>query len=193
MSSSGETAGMRGAGLGAQVPTGTQLFEQIAAAAARRPTGLPPSGVAPGRWSGLLFLVGEWRLLAALARIDLVLALPSVLTPVPGTGRQVLGIANHQGALLPILDLGVLLGAAASVPGGAGRVLVVRRDGFPCGFLVSAVIASCHCDMSAPRAVPPNGPPLLASCVHEAFDLAGEVVSVLDLDRVAVAPLIGLG
>lgn len=186
MSASGARSGTVGAGLGAPAPTGGELFALIAAAAARRPA------AATGRWSGLLFLVGERRLLVPLAQVDLVLALPPALTPVPDSGKRMLGIANHQGTLLPIFDLGVLLGLGAAVPATAGRVLVVRRDGCPCGLGVSAVIAIRHGDASALRAAPPGGSALLGPGVQGAFDLDGERVPVLDLERAPAALLTGL-
>ena len=181
---------------GAQVRTGAELFDLVARVAARYPVpGVRPPAdqVGLAHWSGLLFRVGEWYFLTQLARIAAVLEVPTDLALVPGTGHRVRGIANHQGTLLPIFDLAVLIGGGPAARCDTERVLVVHQDGPPCGLAVTAVLGLRHCDRRGRRAPPPGGPAVLRPVIEEAFDLAGEVVPVLPLDLLSAAPLMGLG
>ena len=181
---------------GAQVRTGAELYELVAGVAARYPApGVRPPADQAGlaHWSGLLVRVGDWCFLAHLDQIAAVLEVPPDLTPVPGTGNRVRGIANHQGTLLPILDLAALIGGGPAARCDTERVLVVHQDGPPCGLAVTAVLGLRHCDHEARRAPPPGGPGVLRPFIDEAIDLAGEVVPVLALDLLSAAPPMGLG
>jgi purine-binding chemotaxis protein CheW len=64
---------------------------------------------------------------------------PPALATIPLAPASLLGLANWRGTVLPILDLGLLLGGQASVRPAGARVLVAR-DG--AGFLVDACLGT---------------------------------------------------
>jgi twitching motility protein PilI len=130
-----------------------QLFEVLRALDVRlreHAAGLPQNEALGNLWSGLLFRIAELSLLAPLGEIGEVLHVPREVTAVPATKDWVFGIANNRGTLLPVFDLcAFLLGAPAS-RNVRNRVLVVRREEFPVGLLVSDVSGIRHFE-GAPR------------------------------------------
>jgi twitching motility protein PilI len=90
-------------------------------------------------WTGLAFrLRGQW-LLAPREDIREVIQLPR-MTAVPGARPWLLGIANVRGGLLPVTDLGLLLGEAPVPEQRDQRVLVYQSERAPAGLLVDEVI-----------------------------------------------------
>jgi len=59
------------------------------------------------------------------------------LTPVPGAPREILGVRNLRGKILPVIDLAALLGASRTGP--PGRLLVAESDGHPAGLAIDEV------------------------------------------------------
>lgn len=89
-------------------------------------------------WIGLAFNIGDENYLAPRTDVREVLEPPTV-TRVPGARPWLLGMANVRGDLLPIVDLGRLLGRKTSVRTDASRVIVLNDRAITAGFLVDGV------------------------------------------------------
>lgn len=115
-------------------------FALLAALEAR----LTASGEARGyasagaQWTGLGFILGDGQYLAPQAEVREVLEVPAA-TRVPGAKSWLVGIANLRGNLLPVVDLGRLLGRSEAVRSQASRVVVVNDEELATGFLVDGV------------------------------------------------------
>jgi len=59
------------------------------------------------------------------------------VTPVPGAPREILGVRNLRGKILPVIDLAALLGTRRSEP--PGRLLVTESDGRQAGLAIDEV------------------------------------------------------
>jgi purine-binding chemotaxis protein CheW len=59
------------------------------------------------------------------------------VTPVPGARREVLGVRNLRGKILPVIDLAALLGTRRTAP--PGRLLVAESDGRQAGLAIDEV------------------------------------------------------
>lgn len=65
--------------------------------------------------------------------------LPTPLLPLRGTQREMLGVMNLRGQVVPVMDLGMHLGQAPLVDTTATRIVVLEEDGETLGLRVSAV------------------------------------------------------
>ena len=65
--------------------------------------------------------------------------LPVPLLPLRGTAPAMLGIMNLRGQVVPVMDLGLHLGAAAAEDDAQTRLVVLEEDGETIGLRVSAV------------------------------------------------------
>lgn len=59
------------------------------------------------------------------------------VTPVPGAPREILGVRNLRGKILPVIDLAALLGTRRSQP--AERLLVAESEGRQAGLAIDEV------------------------------------------------------
>jgi len=89
-------------------------------------------------WTGLGFRLGEHWLVAPREDVREVITLPKV-TRVPGGKPWLLGVANVRGNLLPVTDLGQMLGHAKQAEHRDQRVLVFNSERIPAGVLVDEV------------------------------------------------------
>jgi purine-binding chemotaxis protein CheW len=109
------------------------------------------------------------------------------LMPVPGTPSFVLGVMNHRGRILPVLDVrGLFELAGRGVPEGS-RVLAVEAGGMTFGVFAEAVIGTVT--VGAHELAPP---PVILPADRQAFlrGVTGEMVAVLDLEVLARDPRI---
>jgi twitching motility protein PilI len=98
-------------------------------------------GVAAGRtesWTGLGFRLRQHWLVAPREDVREVITVPR-LTRVPGAKPWMLGVANVRGNLLPVTDLGQLLGRQRLPEQREQRVLVFNSDRVPAGLLIDEV------------------------------------------------------
>jgi chemotaxis signal transduction protein len=100
---------------------------------------------------------------------------------VPGARRELLGVSNLRGRILPVIDLAAVLGVHA----GAGRVapprrlLVTEAGGFQAGFAVDEV--SDIGSLGEPtEPTPESGPGLLLGAALS----EGELIGVVDVPGV---------
>ncbi|MAA75090.1 MAG: chemotaxis protein CheW [Salinisphaeraceae bacterium] len=95
-------------------------------------------GSASNEWTGLGFRLREHWYLAPRPDVREVLPPPD-FTRVPGSKPWLLGVANVRGDLLPIIDLGLLLGQGEIQASDTLRVVVLNDEEVPAGFLVDDV------------------------------------------------------
>lgn len=111
------------------------------------------------------------------------------LTPVPATPPFVLGVVNHRGRILPILDLRRLFELAGQGVTDANRVVAVEAGAKVFGIFADAVAGTVRVgtDEVAP-------PPANLAGDHQALirGITGEMVAVLDLEALARDPRIAV-
>lgn len=114
---------------------------------------------------------------------------PPRVTPVPGTPPCYLGVVNHRGRILPVLDLRRLFALAGQGAPAGSRVVTVEAGGMTFGIFADAVAGTIRVEADA--VAPP--PPALAG-EHQAFlqGVTGEMVAVLDLEAMAQDPRIAV-
>jgi twitching motility protein PilI len=135
--------------------------------------------------SGVLFEVASRRLLADIDSLAEVLTVPRQMARVPGTADWLLGLANHRGSLLPLVDLAGLLFGRPPLSAPRGYVLVPRGTSAPLGLCVDGVIGLRRYQPQPPDAGPAaDDPPAGAG-------LAGLIVAQ-GLDGEARLPVVRL-
>lgn len=147
----------------------------------------PPAGSSTGRGAGMAVLFKSAALpdcgtsrcaLTATSLEAVVQGLPTVT--VPGSTASISGLATWHDALVPVLDFR----AASDREGRGGRYLVARtgprHGGVLVTFRVDADVA-LHRASVGDRPLPQDGvaPPF----VRGVFDIGGEPVALIDLDR----------
>ena len=95
------------------------------------------------------------------------------LTPVPGAPHALLGVQNLRGQVVPVVDLGAIVGMPRSEKRGA--LVVVDDSGQPAGLAVDALLDVA--DLVAEATQSPDGP-LLGSAMVD-----GALVGLLDAQR----------
>ena len=101
------------------------------------------------------------------------------LVPVPCTPTQVLGVVNHRGRALPVLDLGPVLDLPGVGPLQERQVVVVEAAGMVFGLVADAVTG-----MERRSAGEIGRPPPARGTQHPAFIQAAtpDMVAILDLE-----------
>ena len=107
------------------------------------------------------------------------------LTVVPRAPRQLLGVANLRGTVIPIADVGPLLGLPELRPGRSVRTLVLRDGALLAAAAVDEVLGLEPFDDVLPAADPAapreHGPHRL---VAGWLTWAGETLALLDVPRI---------
>lgn len=109
------------------------------------------------------------------------------LIPVPRTPSFVLGVVNHRGRILPVLDLRRLFDLAGQEVAERSRVVAVEAGGMTFGVFAEAVIGTVA--VGADEVAPP---PVILTRDRQAFlrGVTGEMVAMLDLEALARDPRI---
>jgi purine-binding chemotaxis protein CheW len=107
------------------------------------------------------------------------------LTPVPCTPPHILGVVNHRGRILPILDLRNLFALAAQEMTAESRVVAVEVGGMTFGILADAVLGTIQVGIHE-VVLPPVT--LLHDQQAALRGVTGEMVAVLDLAALARDP-----
>jgi chemotaxis signal transduction protein len=102
----------------------------------------------------LLVRLGDERFAFPLAGVIEAVDSP-VVTPLALPPAGVVGQCSHRGRLLPVLDLGALLGVPRE--GGAGALLVLDAEGERAALLVDDVLDALESAPSQRRPVPATG------------------------------------
>lgn len=123
-------------------------------------------------WIGLGFRSGGQWMVAPREDVREVIP-PPRLTRVPNARPWLLGLANVRGALLTVIDLQQLLGAAPTLPTRNSRLLVFNSERMPIGYLVDEVVGYRQFSVNEQRrelvdaAAEPLRPWLLGAFVRE--------------------------
>lgn len=105
---------------------------------------LPRSEERPeARWTGIGFFVADERLVVPMEQVLEIGHVPRV-TRVPGCKAWLRGMANLQGRLAAVVDLGGFLTASNTVVSPRSRVLEVRDESVPVGLLVTEMAGLRH-------------------------------------------------
>lgn len=109
------------------------------------------------------------------------------LTPVPCTPPFVLGVVNHRGRILPVLDFRRLFGLAGQGITEGGRVVAVEAGGMTFGIFADAVAGTVR--VGVPEIA---SPPMGLAGNRQAFvrGVTPGMVAVLDLEALAQDPRI---
>jgi purine-binding chemotaxis protein CheW len=107
--------------------------------------------------------------------------------PVPGTPSFVLGVVNHRGRILTVLDLRRLFDLAGQEVAERSRVVAVEAGGMTFGVYAEAVMGTVS--VGAHEVAPP---PVILTGDRQAFlrGVTGEMVAILDLETLARDPRI---
>lgn len=136
-------------------------------------------------WFGLQIHLGKTPLLLPQQQLAEVLS-PPVLTPVPGTPAWILGLANHYGQLLPVIDLYGFMFGRSWPDTGSSRVIVTDSDP-TVGFIVSRLEHSVRTAPPMAREDDLKLAPELARWVSGQTNVLGSAVGVLELGPIIEA------
>ncbi|QDV71039.1 Chemotaxis protein CheW [Rosistilla carotiformis] len=128
------------------------------------------------------FYVGDVLLGIAIDRVREINRL-SEITCVPHAPRHVLGVVNLRGEVVPLLDLGILLGLPSTQVGSDSKNMIVQADGQLLGLVVdrvSDILAVSHESMSSP---PANVNAVDGRMIQGIHTLPDDVVILLDIDQ----------
>jgi purine-binding chemotaxis protein CheW len=95
----------------------------------------------------------------------------------PGTAEFVCGVVNVRGTLVPLVDLGRLLGAAPANP--SGWVVTLELGGRRCALAVDSLPVLRAAD------APPGARPTGRAFLHAEVCVSGTTLPLLDVDAMA--------
>jgi purine-binding chemotaxis protein CheW len=129
----------------------------------------------------LVFSLGEERYGIELDHVLEVIPFRG-LTPVPCTPPVVLGVANHRGQILPVMDLRQILELAGKGATNDGRIVAVQAGGMTFGIFAETVAGTVR--MAAQEV---SLPPAAIGGNRQAFNrgVTGDMLVVLDLEALA--------
>lgn len=134
-------------------------------------------------WAGVAVRLGELRVLVPQGQVREVVELPAY-SRVPGARPWLIGVGNVRGELIPLVNLkGILLDTTASLDLNS-RILVLKHDEIPAGFLVDRVEGLRRFDQAQKTA--PKTADLPQTCspfITEAYADDLNYWPVLDLHR----------
>jgi purine-binding chemotaxis protein CheW len=129
----------------------------------------------------LVFSVGTERYGIETAHVVEVIPLRA-LTSVPCVPDFVLGVIHHRGRMLPVLDLGRLVGPGARAADETGRVVSLEVGPMAFGLRADAVVGVAHAraaELAPPAGTDPGGRRTLLRGV------SADGVAVLDVEALA--------
>jgi twitching motility protein PilI len=150
--------------------------------------GLATGQLHGGEWVGVIFRIGEDRLVCNVEQVHEFLPIPA-FTPVPGTKPWILGLANVHGDLLTVIDLAWFLqGKKRSEVTMRTRLLTASLRGRPVGLMVDEVFGQRHFVTEEGRnaRLPKNSP--LKGFVHKQYRSGKDVWREFDLDTLFSTP-----
>lgn len=168
----------------------TNPFKQLQALDARlqKKSGHLPGDADRKEWTGVLFRIGDDRILAPMSMLDELVHQPPI-SRVPGVKPWVLGLANLHNSLMPVIDLqGFLLGEALGKPDDARRMLVVSNGNGKVGLLVAEVFGMKQFWTNNEVNERPSLATALQPYVSAGLRRFGEHYAVFDIKKLLTAP-----
>lgn len=130
------------------------------------------------------FLVGDVNYAVDIFRVrEIINPLPMVA--LPHAPPVVLGVADHRGDVVPVIDLRRRFDLPTQESGRRTKWIVVGTSGRPVGLAVDAVTEVFGADPAEQRSVPSLGAGDQARGIADVYLHDGSLVFVIDVDRVA--------
>jgi twitching motility protein PilI len=163
------------------------LLAELEQRSRERAKGLPQQELIQSFWEGVMFYIGNSRLVAPLSAVKEILNFPSTLTQVPGTRPWMLGVANVRGTLIPVIDLQLFLIGRKTRRGRRSRVLVFGMGDSYTSVLVGEMVGMRHFARETARGIQTsNGK--FEKYVKFEFDQDGMTWPVFSLSALAEDP-----
>lgn len=119
---------------------------------------------------------------------------PLEIVPLPHAPPAVLGVADHRGEVVPVLDVRRRFGLAATDATRRTKWIVVELGSRTVGMVVDSVTEVFGTGEQNQRSVPEIGVGDAARGIAAVYSYAKKLVFVIDVDRIAaVAEVIDLG
>ncbi len=163
------------------------LLAELEARSRERAAGLPQQELIQSFWEGVMFYVGDNRLVAPLSAVKEILNYPTTLTRVPGTKPWMLGVANVRGTLIPVIDLQLFLIGRKTKRGRRSRVLVFSLGDSFTSILVGEMVGMRHFARETAREMAANRNKF-EKYVRFEFDQDGMTWPVFSLHALAEDP-----
>lgn len=110
---------------------------------------------------------------------------PLPIVPLPHAPAAVLGVADHRGDVVPILDVRRRFGLPSTAPTRRTKWIVVELGDRLVGLVVDSVTDVFGASEPDQRSVPEIGVGDAARGISAVYSYAGNLVFVLDIDRIA--------
>lgn len=114
--------------------------------------------------------------------------IPDRLTRVPLAPPEIAGVLNLRGRIVTLIDLSLRLGLERQDNGGPTMAVGVEFRGESYGLLIDSVGEVMKLDAAALERNPINLDPRLASVSAGIFRLEGQLLMVVDVDRILDIP-----
>lgn len=114
--------------------------------------------------------------------------IPDRLTRVPLAPPEIAGVLNLRGRIVTLIDLSLRLGLERQYNGGPTMAVGVEFRGESYGLLIDSVGEVMKLDAAALERNPINLDPRLASVSAGIFRLEGQLLMVVDVDRILDIP-----
>jgi purine-binding chemotaxis protein CheW len=132
------------------------------------------------------FVLDDVRYAVEIRRVrEIVRPLP--LVPLPHAPPAIIGVADHRGEVVPVLDVRRRLGLASVPPGKRTKWILVSLAARAVALVVDGVSDVFAASEQDRREVPSTGVGDAARGISAVFGHRGSLVFVLDVDRVAAA------
>ena len=130
------------------------------------------------------FVVGDVRYAVDILRVREIIN-PLPIVTLPHAPPAVLGVADHRGLVIPIVDLRRRFGLEPAAPTRRTKWIVVQVDGRAVGLVVDAVTDVFGAAETDQRDAPELGAGDAARGILAVYKYDAALVFVLDIDRVA--------
>jgi purine-binding chemotaxis protein CheW len=132
------------------------------------------------------FVVGDVRYAVDIARVREIVN-PGAVVPLPQAPPAIVGVAEHRGDVLPVLDLRRRFGLDPAPPTRRTKWIVVSLGARAAAIVVDAVTEVFGVSADQARRVPETGVGEAVRGISAVYAYGGNLVFVLDVDRVAAA------
>lgn len=130
------------------------------------------------------FTVGDVHYAVDILRVREIIA-PLAVVQVPHAPPAVLGVCDHRGEVVPVLDLRQRFGLAATVATRRTKWIVVEFGSRLVGFVVDGVTEVFGAGPNAQRSVPQLGAGDVERGISAVYSHESHLVFVLDVERIA--------
>ncbi|HEY8430454.1 MAG TPA: chemotaxis protein CheW [Sandaracinaceae bacterium] len=130
------------------------------------------------------FTIGEVQYAIDIFRVREIIN-PLAIVPLPHAPAAVLGVADHRGQVVPVLDVRRRFGLPPSVITRRTKWIIAQLGDRSVGLVVDAVTDVFGAGEPDQRSVPEIGVGDAARGISAVYSYGGQLVFVLDVDRIA--------